>query len=87
VESVSEGGRSWVLISLVGGVSSQNPYAIDGPTHNSARVPHLEYYYPKYSGDPRFNWDDQIVVDQDKALPRDLGGSNLGCAEYVQETG
>jgi hypothetical protein len=87
MESVSEGGRSWVLISLEGGVSSPNPDATEGRKHNSATVPYLEYYYPKYSRDPRFNWDEQILVEQDKALPRDPGGSNGGCEESVQETG
>jgi hypothetical protein len=29
----------------------------------------------------------QILVEQDKALPRDPGGSNGGCEESVQETG
>jgi hypothetical protein len=55
MESVSEGGRSWVLISLEGGVSSPNLDATEGCKHNSATVSHLEYYYPKYSHDPRFN--------------------------------
>jgi hypothetical protein len=30
IESVSDGGRSWVLISLEGGMSSPNPDAIEG---------------------------------------------------------
>jgi hypothetical protein len=68
-------------------VSSPNPDATEGRKHNSATVPYLEYYYPKYSRDPRFNWDEQILVEQDKALPRDPGGSNGGCEESVQETG
>jgi hypothetical protein len=68
-------------------MSSPNPDATEGRKHNSATVPYLEYYYPKYSRDPRFNWDEQILVEQDKALPRDPGGSNGGCEESVQETG
>jgi hypothetical protein len=72
---------------LGGGVSCPNPDAIDGRKHNSAIVPYLEYYYPKYSGDPRFNWDEPILVEQDKALPRDLGRSNGGCEESVPDTG
>jgi hypothetical protein len=87
MESVSEGGRSWVLISCVGGMSSPNPDATEGCKHTSATVPYLEYYYPNYSRDPRFNWDAQIHVEQDKAVPRDPGGSNGGCKESVQETG
>jgi hypothetical protein len=67
-------------------VSSPNPDATEGQKHNSATVPYLEYYYPKYSRDPRFNWDKQILLAEDKALPRDLGGSNGGCEESVQET-
>jgi hypothetical protein len=51
-------------------MSSPNPDATEGCKHNSATVPYLEYYYPKYSHDPRFNWDKQILVEQDKALPR-----------------
>jgi hypothetical protein len=63
MESVFEGGRSWVLKSLEGDMSSPNPDATDGRKHNSATVPHFEYYYPKYSHDPRFNWDERILVD------------------------
>jgi hypothetical protein len=68
-------------------MSSLNPDAKEGRKHNSATVPYLEYFYPKYSRDPRFNWDEQILVEQDKALPRDPCGSNGGCEESVQETG
>jgi hypothetical protein len=68
-------------------MSSPNPDTTEGHKHNSAIVPYLEYYYPKYSHDPRFNWDELILVEQDKALPRDPGGSNGGCEESVQETG
>jgi hypothetical protein len=32
-------------------MSSPNPDATEGHTHNSATVPYLEYYYPKYSRD------------------------------------
>jgi hypothetical protein len=83
MESVSEGGRSWVLISLAGSVSSPNPDASHGRKHNSATVPDLEYYYPKYSRDPRFNWDKQIIVEQKTALLRDPGGSHGECEESV----
>jgi hypothetical protein len=68
-------------------VSSPNPDAPEGRKHNSAIVPCLEYDYPKYSRDPRFNWDAQLYVVQDNALPRDLGRSNGGCEESVQKTG
>jgi hypothetical protein len=68
-------------------VSSPNPDATQGRKHNSATVPYLEYYYPKYSRDPRFNWDEQILIEQDKALLRDPGGSNGGCEESVHQTG
>jgi hypothetical protein len=68
-------------------VSSPNPDATEGRKHNSATVPYLEYYYPKYSRDPRFNWDKQILVKHGKALIRDPDGSNRGCDESVQETG
>jgi hypothetical protein len=44
-------------------MSSPNPDATEGRKHNSATVPYLEYYYPKYSHDPRFNWDEQILVE------------------------
>jgi hypothetical protein len=52
-------------------MSSPNPDAPEECTHNSATVPCLEYYYLKYSYDHRFKWDKQILVEQDKALPRD----------------
>jgi hypothetical protein len=68
-------------------VSSLNPHIIDGRKHNLATVPYLEYYYPKYSRNPRFNWHEQIFVEQDTALLRDPGGRNEGCKESVQETG
>jgi hypothetical protein len=68
-------------------MSSPNPDASEGRKHNSATVPYLEYYYPKYSRGPRFNWDEQIRVKQDKALRRDPGGSNGVYEESEQETG
>jgi hypothetical protein len=64
-------------------MSSPNPDATEGCKHNSATGPYLEYYYSKYSHDPRCNWDEQILVEQDKVLPRDPGGSNAGCEECV----
>jgi hypothetical protein len=67
-------------------MSSPNPDATEYRKHNSASVPYLEYYYPKYSHDPRFNWDKQILVEHDKAVPRDPGGSNGGYQESVQES-
>jgi hypothetical protein len=36
-------------------MASPNPDAIDGVNRKSATVAYLEYYYPKYSPDPRFN--------------------------------
>jgi hypothetical protein len=42
-------------------VSSPNPNAREGRKQNSATVPYLEYYYPKYSRDPRCNWDEQYL--------------------------
>jgi hypothetical protein len=77
----------FILKSLEGGVSSPNPNTTDGRKHNSAKVPYLESYYPKYSRDPRCDRDEQILVEQDKGLPRDPGGSTGGCEESVQETG
>jgi hypothetical protein len=68
-------------------VSSPNPDETEGRKHNLATVPYIKYYYPKYSRDPRFNWDEEILVEQDKALPRDPGGSNGVCQGSVQETG
>jgi hypothetical protein len=76
MESLTEGGRSWVLISLEDGVFSPNPNAIKRYIYNSPRVHYLEYYYPKYSHDPRSNWDNQILVVQDKVLLRNSGGKN-----------
>jgi hypothetical protein len=61
-----------------GGVSSPNLDVPEGCKHNSATVPYLEYYYRKYSRDPRFNWDEQILVEQDNAIPRDPGRINRG---------
>jgi hypothetical protein len=68
------------------GVSSPNPDATEGRKSNSATVTYLEYYYPKYSHDPRFNWDEQILVELDNRLPMDLGGSNWRCEESIKET-
>jgi hypothetical protein len=39
MESVSERGRSWVVICLEGSISSPNPDAIDTCKHNSATGP------------------------------------------------
>jgi hypothetical protein len=47
MESVSEVGRSWVLKSLEGSVSSTNLDTTEGRKHNSATVADLEYYYLK----------------------------------------
>jgi hypothetical protein len=63
-------------------VSRLNPDATEGRKHNSAKVRYSEYYYPKYSRNPRFNWDEQILVEQEKALPQDLGGSMLDFGGY-----
>jgi hypothetical protein len=87
MESTSEGGRSWFLKSLEGGVSSPYPNTIEGHKVNSVTLSHLEYYYPNYSRDSRFNWDEQLLIQQDTALLRDPGGSNGGCKESVKETG
>jgi hypothetical protein len=73
MESVSDGRKSWVLIYLEGGVSSPNPNAIEGCKHNLATLPYLEYYYPKYSHDPRCNWDEQILVEHDEPLAKRSG--------------
>jgi hypothetical protein len=64
-------------------VSSPNLDATDGRKNKLATVPSLEYYYPNYSRDSRFTWDEHILVEYDKVLPRDLGGSNGGCEESV----
>jgi hypothetical protein len=66
-----------------GGMFNPNLEATHGCKHNSATVPYLEYYYSKYSRHPRFNWDEQILVEQCIALPRDPGGSKGGCEESV----
>jgi hypothetical protein len=87
MESVSEGRRCWILKSLEGGMSSLNPDIREGGKHNSATVSYLEYYYPKYSRDPRFKEDKQILIEQDKALPSDPARSNGGCKKSGQETG
>jgi hypothetical protein len=71
---------------LEGSVSSPNPDAREGHNYNSATVPYVESYYPKYHRDPRFNWDEQILVEQDKSLLRDPGRTNEGYEESVQET-
>jgi hypothetical protein len=87
MECVSEGGRSWVHISLESGLSSANPDTIEGRKHNLATVPYLEYYYPKYSRDGRCKWDNQILVEQETALPSDPGSSNGEYKKSGQETG
>jgi hypothetical protein len=68
-------------------MSSPNLDATEERIHNSATVPYLEYSYPKYSRDPRFTWDEQLLVKQDKAVPRNPDGSNGGCEQSVQVTG
>jgi hypothetical protein len=87
MESVSEDGRSLVLKSLEGEVCSPNQDATEGRRHNSTAVPYLESYYPKYSRDPRFNLNEQILIEQDKPFTKNLGRTNRGCKEFVQETG
>jgi hypothetical protein len=72
-----------MLKSLEGDVSSPNLDATEGRNHNSATVPSFEYYYPRYSRDPRFNWDKKILVEHEKVLPRDPGGRNGGCEKSV----
>jgi hypothetical protein len=47
-------------------VFSPNPDATEGPKHNSAIVPYFEYYYPKYSCDPIFNWDNKYMSNRIK---------------------
>jgi hypothetical protein len=81
IESVADGGRFWVYLSLDGGVCSLNPDGIDGGKYNWGTVRSIEYYYPKNTHDLRFNWYEDILVQQDKALPRDPTGSNGGCDE------
>jgi hypothetical protein len=66
MESVSEAGRFWVLKSFEAGVSSLNLDATEGRRHTSGPVPYLEYYYPKYSRDPRVDRNEQILVEQGK---------------------
>jgi hypothetical protein len=68
IDSVSEGGRSWVIISLEEGKSSPNLDATEGHKHTLATVSYLEFYYLKYSRDPGFKWNKQILVEPDKAL-------------------
>jgi hypothetical protein len=63
---------------LEGGVSSPNLDAIEGHKYNWAIVPNIEYYYTKYNSEPTINYDEQVLVKQDKVLPGDLGGSNGG---------
>jgi hypothetical protein len=87
MESGSERRGPWVLISLEGGLASPNPDVIERRKHNSATVYNLEYYYRKYSHDPRLTWDKQILVELDKALPIDLHASNGVFEESVQKAG
>jgi hypothetical protein len=68
-------------------VSSPYLDAINGCKYTSATVPDLEYYYPKYSRDPRCNWDEHTLVEQHTELPSDMGVSNTGCEKCVSETG
>jgi hypothetical protein len=66
IESASENGRCWDLISLEGGMSNPNLDTTAGCKHTSATVPFLECYYPTYRRDPRYDWDEQVRVEQDK---------------------
>jgi hypothetical protein len=86
MESVTEGRRLWILIPLDGTVSSPNPDAINGRKQNSPIMLRLKFYYPMSSREPGFNWNDQILLEQNKALQRDPGGSNGEYNESVQET-
>jgi hypothetical protein len=86
MESISPGGKSGVVKSSEGGVSCPNPDHIEERRHNSATLCYVEYYYPKYSCYPRFDWDEKILVEKDTALPRDPSRSNGGCEQSVQET-
>jgi hypothetical protein len=80
-----EGGpRS--IYSLKKAWFNSNMDATEEHKHHSAQVLYLKYYYPKYSYDTRVNLDDQILVKQDTPLPRDLGESNGGYEESMQET-
>jgi hypothetical protein len=60
-------------------MSSPNPNPTEGYKHNSAAVPYLESYFPKCSHDPRFAWDEQILIGQETALLRDGSRINGGC--------
>jgi hypothetical protein len=73
MESISEGRRIWVLMSLEGGISSPKLDTTKGSKHNSVTVPNLEYYYPTYRCDPRLDWDKEKLVEQNTALTRDPG--------------
>jgi hypothetical protein len=44
-------------------MSSTNLDAIETSKHNLGTVPYLEYFYPKYSLDSRFDRDEQILIE------------------------
>ena len=48
-------------------------------------MPYLEYTATKSRRDPRFNWDEQTLVEQWQAELGDPGGSNKGCEESALE--
>jgi hypothetical protein len=87
IDSVRERWWSLVHVSLQGDMSCLNANATERYQYTSATVPQLEFYYPKYRRDPRFNQDKQILLKTDTELPRDLGRSNGECEESVDETG
>jgi hypothetical protein len=76
IQSLSNGSRSWILLSLEGGMFSLNGDVIDGCEYHSFSVLFLEYDYPKYSHDLRWTWDDQILFKLVKLFPMDPSGSN-----------
>jgi hypothetical protein len=87
MESVSKRGRFWGLIFLERGVSSRNSHTIDGCKDHSTTVHYIDYYDSKYSHDPRFNCNEQILISQDNALLRDMCGCNSECEESMEKTG
>jgi hypothetical protein len=71
MDSISEGREVLGPYILRDRYVWSNLDSTDGPNHNSATVPYLEYYYLKYSHDRTVNWVEQILVVQKNTLLKD----------------
>jgi hypothetical protein len=74
----------YILRGSLGSVQIQN--ALEGPNHNTPTVPYLESYDPIYTPHFTLYWDEQIPVEQETALPRDLWESKWEYEKCIQNS-